>query len=112
VPIIGELSARRTIDLLEQLLTAVVERRARFVILDVTGLSMVDAAAASGLVKAMRATKLLGAAGMLVGISPAIARELGRQHPGELAAPTFATLADGLAAALKQQGMARGRSPA
>jgi rsbT co-antagonist protein RsbR len=105
LPLIGDLSAERAAALTERLLDAIVLHRARFIILDITGMSSVDEAAAAGLWKALRATRLLGATGMLVGVSPDTAAALSRSSPGPVDAPTFCSLGDGLLVALKQQGL-------
>lgn len=105
LPLIGDLSSERASAMIERILDAVSAHRASCVILDITGLSVVDQAAAAGLHKAMRATRLLGAQGMLVGVSAATAAALSRTTAEPLNAPTFASLGDGLVSALKQQGL-------
>mgnify|MGYP001177794182 CR=1 FL=1 len=76
VPLIGRLDQGRASDLLEVLLAGVAERRARAVILDVTGTPGLDAAAAAALVKVVRAVRLLGAAVVITGIRPDVASAL------------------------------------
>src|SRR5262249_14731324 len=61
LPIIGALDRDRTAELSERLLRATAERRARDVILDVTGADVLDASSAEYLVKLIRAIHLLGA---------------------------------------------------
>lgn len=105
MPLVGDLSAARAMAMTERLLEAVVGHRARCVILDITGLSAVDDAAVAGLHKVLRAIRLLGAHGMLVGVTPAAAASLVRATTEPLDVPTFASLGDGLIGALKQQGV-------
>jgi rsbT co-antagonist protein RsbR len=75
-PLVGYIDDKRAELLVERLLGAITERRAEIVLLDITGVSRVDAAVADHLVRIVRASRLLGARAVLVGISPAIAGTL------------------------------------
>jgi rsbT co-antagonist protein RsbR len=61
---------------LETLLAGIAERRARVAILDITGVSVVNAEVASGLLRAAMAAQLLGAQVLLTGIRPEVAQTL------------------------------------
>lgn len=101
VPLVGEISPGRAEHVRQELLAAVVAHRARAVLIDVTGLSVVDAHAASVLGSIIRAVSLLGAQSMIVGIRGEVARVfvgMGEVFPGT---PTFATLEEGLRRALR-----------
>jgi rsbT co-antagonist protein RsbR len=76
VPLIGALDAERGSDVTQRLLSAVVERAARYVIVDVTGLTELDTDSAGQLVRMLRAVGLLGASGVVTGIRPNVARTL------------------------------------
>jgi rsbT co-antagonist protein RsbR len=76
LPIIGPLDRDRTAELSDRLLRAIAERRARDVILDVTGADLLDASSADYLVKLIRAIRLLGARAIVTGVQPALARTL------------------------------------
>ena len=76
VPIIGDLDAERGSDVTHRLLTAIVERAARYVIVDLTGITELGADSAGQLVRMLRAVGLLGAAGVVTGIRPHVARTL------------------------------------
>jgi rsbT co-antagonist protein RsbR len=76
LPIIGALDRDRTAELSERLLRATAERRARDVILDVTGADVLDASSAEYLIKLIRAIRLLGARSIVTGVQPALARTL------------------------------------
>ena len=100
MPLIGYIDARRAEQVLETLLPGIVENQASIVILDVTGVPIVDAEVANALMQAARAVELLGAEVVLTGIQPAMARtlvevgvELGRIR-------TRSTLRGGIAIAL------------
>lgn len=76
VPIIGALDGARAEQLITQTLTAVQRQRARTVILDVTGLPMLDEVAARTLLRLSEAARLIGARSMLVGITPEVAQTM------------------------------------
>ncbi|RRR65322.1 MAG: HAMP domain-containing protein [Candidatus Viridilinea halotolerans] len=69
LPLVGHVDEARGADLLAALMQGVVERRARVVILDITGLSSLDDTVLHTLIQAAQAIKLLGAHAVLAGIS-------------------------------------------
>lgn len=73
LPIIGSLSDDRARRVTEALLQAVVSRRARLVLLDITGLRGIDATVVQGILRAVEAVKLIGADIVLTGIRPEVA---------------------------------------
>jgi PAS domain S-box-containing protein len=76
LPLIGTLDAQRTQQVLETLLEGVAERKAEVVIVDITGIKLVDTHVANTLIQAARAVRLLGAKAMLTGIRPEVAQTL------------------------------------
>jgi rsbT co-antagonist protein RsbR len=101
VPLVGEITPERAEHARSELLDAVVAHQACVVLIDVTGLSVVDTHAASVLGSIMRAASLLGAESMIVGIRGDVARvfvEMGEVFPGTR---TFATLDEGLRQAVR-----------
>ncbi len=76
LPLVGAISERRAGQVMESLLRAIRNNRAGFVILDVTGVPMMDTAVASYLIRAVHAAELLGCQGIMVGIGPEIAQTL------------------------------------
>ncbi|HEU4323039.1 MAG TPA: cache domain-containing protein [Roseiflexaceae bacterium] len=76
VPLIGALDAQRAERLLTSVLEAVQERRSRWVVLDLTGMAVVDTATAQIILQTAAAVRLLGADVMLVGIRPEVAQTL------------------------------------
>lgn len=76
LPLIGAVDSRRAQMVLENLLTAIEEHRAQYLILDVTGVPVVDTAVAGTLLRSVEAAKLLGCECVLVGISPEIAQTI------------------------------------
>ena len=76
MPMIGKIDTRRAQQMLDTLLSGIAANRARTVILDITGVPVVDAQVANSLVRAANAVRLLGAEVMLAGIRPEVARTL------------------------------------
>jgi diguanylate cyclase len=76
LPLVGQLDAERGQQLTVALLAGVERHRARMVIIDITGVPMIDTAVAGHLLQATVAAKLLGAESVLVGVSPEVAQTL------------------------------------
>lgn len=73
VPLVGHLNAARAHVLMDQLLAAISGHGAAEVIVDITGVPVVDERVAGYLLRTARAVRLLGARLTLAGVSPAIA---------------------------------------
>jgi anti-anti-sigma regulatory factor len=80
LPIIGHVDSERIERLTRILLDGVVARRARFVILDVTGLAYSDSSVIGPLIQATTAVELLGTTVLLAGISAEIAQLIVEQQ--------------------------------
>lgn len=76
MPLVGVIDTARAQSVLAALLAAVEAERARVVILDITGVPMVDTAVAQALLQAARAARLLGTTPVLVGITPQVAETI------------------------------------
>lgn len=76
LPIVGLVDSTRTAEIMENLLEAVVRYRARYAILDLTGVEVVDTSTASHILGLIRTIRLLGAEGILTGIHPSIAQTI------------------------------------
>jgi rsbT co-antagonist protein RsbR len=74
LPLVGALDSERLALVQEQALRSIEERSARYLILDITGVPVVDTAVAQGLIKVVQAARLLGSEVMLVGIRPEVAQ--------------------------------------
>jgi rsbT co-antagonist protein RsbR len=106
LPLVGEISPERAEHARRKLLEAITAKKARVALLDVTGLSVADAHAASVLASMIHAVRLVGAEGMLVGVRSDVARvfvEIGEVFEG---ARTFATLEGGLRHAIRRASLA------
>jgi rsbT co-antagonist protein RsbR len=76
LPIIGILDRARAQQLTDQLLRGIRTHRAKVVVIDIAGVPDVDEAVADHLVKAVDASRLMGANVIITGLSPEIAQML------------------------------------
>ncbi|WP_437947107.1 AAA family ATPase [Sorangium sp. So ce296] len=76
MPVLGDIDARTAAHMMEALLDAIVRKQSRHVIVDVTALQSVDSATADHLIRVVRAAKLLGSEGIIVGIRPEVAQTI------------------------------------
>jgi rsbT co-antagonist protein RsbR len=76
MPLVGELDGARLHLIREQALQALEHSSARYLVLDITGVPIVDSQVAQGLLAVVQAARLLGAAVMLVGIRPEVAQAI------------------------------------
>ncbi|MFG3721323.1 STAS domain-containing protein [Streptomyces massasporeus] len=105
VPLIGTLDSARSQVVMESLLDAIVAERARFAILDITGVPTVDSLVAQHLMKTVAAARLMGAECIVSGIRPAIAQTIVHLGIDLGTVLTRSSLADALAYTLRQQGI-------
>lgn len=104
LPLIGTIDAARATQTMENLLTAIVTHRASQVILDVTGVPVIDADVAAHLFQTVSAAALLGVRCILVGISARMAQTLVQLDVDFARLTTAASLEDGLRLALARRG--------
>jgi rsbT co-antagonist protein RsbR len=76
LPVIGVVDSARGAEMTERLLHAVTERRAKRVIVDVTGIDVMDTRTVDHFIRMARAVELLGADCVLTGLSPALAQTI------------------------------------
>lgn len=76
VPLVGNIDSARADQLLNSVLTRVERGRIRRVILDVTGVAVVDTQVSAALLRVAAATRLMGAGVILAGIRPEVAQSL------------------------------------
>ncbi len=85
MPLVGALDSQRLLMIREQALHAIEQDRARCLVIDITGVPLVDSQIAQGLLEVVQAAQLLGAQVALVGIRPEVAQTvvgLGLELPG------------------------------
>jgi anti-anti-sigma factor len=76
VPLVGTIDAARAAQIIERVLEEVGRAQAERVLLDITGVLLVDTPVAAALVQTARAVGLLGAKVTLVGVRPEIAQSI------------------------------------
>ncbi|KAB8144474.1 STAS domain-containing protein [Chloroflexia bacterium SDU3-3] len=102
MPLIGTVDSRRVQQLMGSLLEGVSEKGARIVILDITGVPIVDTQVANVFIHASQAVKLLGAKVVLTGIRPEVAQTLVGLGVDLAGIITLSSLQSGIAFALRQ----------
>ncbi|MEI8166791.1 MAG: STAS domain-containing protein [Chloroflexales bacterium] len=76
VPLVGNIDSQRADQILSTILSHVERAHAHTVVLDVTGIAMIDTHVAAGLLRVVQATRLMGAQTILAGIRPEVAQSL------------------------------------
>ncbi|MFC1706875.1 ABC transporter substrate-binding protein [Planctomycetota bacterium] len=77
-PLIGAIDTERARQLVEHLLRAIADRQAEVVIIDITGVPVVDTMVAASLMSTVQAARMLGAECVVTGVNPSIAQTLVR----------------------------------
>lgn len=101
MPLVGAIDSRRIQQIMETLLSGITASRARTVILDITGVPVVDTQVANALIQSAQAVKLLGAEAVLTGIRPEVAQTLVQLGVSLSGITTRGTLRDGIAYTLQ-----------
>lgn len=96
LPIVGVMDTQRSVEMTERLLHRISQGKARCVIIDITGVEVVDTATANHFVKMVAAARLLGTHCVITGISPFIAQTLTQIGVELRGVKTLATLRDGI----------------
>lgn len=76
LPIIGIVDSSRSAQIMERLLSAIVAKRCHWVLIDVTGVEVIDTHTASHFLRIADAVRLLGARCVLTGMKPAVAQTI------------------------------------
>lgn len=110
MPLIGSMDERRAQQLIETLLSGVQSSKARYAIVDITGVPVVDTQVANALIQAAQAVRLLGTRMIITGIRPEVAQTLVGLGVNLAEIVTHRTLQSGIAAVLGEAGLSgRGR---
>jgi anti-anti-sigma factor len=96
LPLIGSIDSARAQQIMETMLTTISKHQAAVLIIDITGVAMVDTAVAQYLLQAARAAQLLGTRVILVGISPEVAQTVVQLGVDFSSLPTYSSLWHGL----------------
>jgi rsbT co-antagonist protein RsbR len=102
MPLVGTIGPERAQQIMETLLEGVAAHQSEIVILDITGVQVVDEQVANALMRASQAVRLLGTRVVLTGIQPQIAQTLVQQEVDLSGITTHGTLQAGIATVLQQ----------
>lgn len=105
LPLVGSVDSRRATQITEGLLEAIALHQADIVIIDITGVPIIDTSTANHLLMAARAAGLLGSQVVLVGIGSEIAQTIVQLGVNLQGLSTLANLQAGIAYALEQLGL-------
>ncbi|WP_088105711.1 RsbT co-antagonist protein RsbRA [Halalkalibacter urbisdiaboli] len=101
MPLIGTIDTARAKLIMENLLEGVIANRSHVVLIDITGVPVVDTMVAHHIIQASEAVRLVGATCILVGIRPEIAQTIVNLGIDLSKFPTKSTLRKGMATALE-----------
>jgi rsbT co-antagonist protein RsbR len=104
MPLIGSIDTLRAKDITRALLAGIREHRAKVVILDITGVPIVDSGVANHLNKTIQAARLKGAQTIVTGIADAVAEAIVDLGIDWSDIETLADLQTGLRVALAKMG--------
>jgi rsbT co-antagonist protein RsbR len=108
MPVIGIVDSRRSAEMMDRLLEEVVKTQAQFVIIDLTGVDVVDTQTADHFLKLVKAVGLIGARCVVTGIRPAVAQTLVDLGIGFGSLATLRNLRHGLRYCLRALGSKEG----
>jgi rsbT co-antagonist protein RsbR len=74
LPVVGVMDTARSAEMTNSLLQAIVEKKTRCTIIDITGIDVMDTRTVDHFMRMARAVRLLGAECVLTGINPHIAQ--------------------------------------
>lgn len=106
LPLVGTIDSHRAGQIMETLLEGISQQQADVVIIDITGVLVVDTGVANYLLQAARAARLLGTQIILVGISAEVAQTIIQLGADLSGITTLANLGLGIEYALRLQGLA------
>lgn len=76
LPLVGFIDSKRSKDIMEAMLDKIADSQAKFFILDISGVAIVDTAVANHLIRMTKAARLMGAKCIISGISGSIAQTI------------------------------------
>lgn len=104
LPLIGSVDSARAQQIMENVLLKISETNSSVVIIDITGVPVIDTMVASNLLKTVSAARLLGARTIITGINPEVAQTLIHLGVNLADISTQSNLAKGIQQALKFTG--------
>ncbi len=76
IPLIGTLDSRRAKDAMEKALSFMADQKAKVLIVDITGVPVMDTMVANHLIRLASAVRIMGGESILTGISPSTAKTI------------------------------------
>lgn len=110
LPVIGMVDTVRGAEMMEQLLARVSSEQAEYVVIDITGVSVVDTRTADSFIRMSEAVRLIGAQCFLTGISPAIAQTIAQLGIDTSRIRTLRRLSDALQVVFQDLGIHQGHA--
>jgi anti-anti-sigma regulatory factor/putative methionine-R-sulfoxide reductase with GAF domain len=110
MPVVGAIDSMRARDITRSLLAGVSRHKAKIVILDVTGVSLMDTGIVNYLNKSIQAARLKGAQTIVTGISDAVAESIVDLGIDWSDITTLSDLQNGLRVALQNVGLKLGQA--
>jgi len=101
LPLIGTFDTPRTQQMMESVLQSIVDTESRVLLLDVTGVPVMDTKTASHLLKTVEACRMLGCDVVITGISPSTAQTITKLNIELAIVKTMGTLRAGMVEAYK-----------
>jgi rsbT co-antagonist protein RsbR len=101
MPLVGTVDTERAKSIMENLLQGVVKHHAQVVLIDITGVPVVDTMVAHHIIQASEAVRLVGAKCIIVGIRPEIAQTIVNLGINLTQVMTKSSLQKGMEAALE-----------
>ncbi len=105
LPLIGTIDTYRSRQIMDELLRKIASERAAIVLIDITGVPVVDTHVADHLIKTVRAAELLGARCMLVGVGPELSQTIVSLGVDLRSITCTADMRQGLSAAYRKLGL-------
>ena len=106
LPLVGFIDSKRAKDVMEAMLDKIAETQAKFFILDISGVAIVDTAVANHLIKMSKAARLMGTHCMISGVSGPIAQTIVELGISIDEIRTTGSMRDALRLAIKEAGVA------
>ncbi len=102
LPLIGSVTSDRAKKAMEAVLLAATSKSTKVVIIDITGVPLMDTMVANYLIRTVNSLKLVGVESILTGIGPAIAQTVVSLGVDLTFIPTKRTLSEGLKYAINK----------
>lgn len=111
VPVIGILDSTRTTEMTATLLSAIVQKQARYALVDITGIEVMDTRVVDHFLRMARAVSLLGARCVLSGVHPNISQTIVHMGVELSGIETHRTMREALRLFVAQSSATKGKKP-